>query len=156
MAYVTRTKDDPGDVGRAADQQQSIDNEEYLHAFRKYAELTVFWWDVPCEVGDGAFYLHIPEDLDGLDLQEVHGESITAGVTNTMDIQIHNVTSAADMLSTKLTIDDGETGSDTAAVPAVIDAAEDDVAENDLLRIDIDAIHDTPAEGLIVTMGFGE
>lgn len=30
MAYITRTKDDPGDVGRAADQQQSIDNEEAL------------------------------------------------------------------------------------------------------------------------------
>jgi len=30
MSYVTRTKDDPGYVGRAADQQQSIDNEEFL------------------------------------------------------------------------------------------------------------------------------
>ena len=31
MAYVTRTKADPGDVGLAADQQQSIDNEEFLY-----------------------------------------------------------------------------------------------------------------------------
>lgn len=31
MAYVTRDKDDPGDIGRAADQNQSIDNEEALH-----------------------------------------------------------------------------------------------------------------------------
>lgn len=30
MAYLTRTKDDPGEVGRSSDQQQSIDNEEYL------------------------------------------------------------------------------------------------------------------------------
>jgi hypothetical protein len=32
MSYVTRTKDNPGDVGRAADQQQSVDNEEALFA----------------------------------------------------------------------------------------------------------------------------
>jgi hypothetical protein len=32
VAYATRTQDDPGDVGRAADQQQSVDNEEALYA----------------------------------------------------------------------------------------------------------------------------
>jgi len=32
MAYAARTKDDPGDVGRAADQQQSVDNENFLFA----------------------------------------------------------------------------------------------------------------------------
>jgi hypothetical protein len=31
MAYVVRTKDSPGDVGRAADQQQSVDNEVALY-----------------------------------------------------------------------------------------------------------------------------
>src|SRR3989338_6109598 len=32
MSFIARTKDDPGDVGRAADQQQSIDNEAALFA----------------------------------------------------------------------------------------------------------------------------
>lgn len=32
MAFVVRSKDNPGDVGRAADQQQSIDNESALYA----------------------------------------------------------------------------------------------------------------------------
>ena len=32
MTFAARTKDDPGDVGRAADQQQSIDNEAALYA----------------------------------------------------------------------------------------------------------------------------
>lgn len=32
MAYVVRSKDNPGDVGRAADQQQSVDNESALYA----------------------------------------------------------------------------------------------------------------------------
>jgi hypothetical protein len=31
MGYLTRSKDDPGDIGRAADQNQSIDNEEYIN-----------------------------------------------------------------------------------------------------------------------------
>jgi hypothetical protein len=32
MSYATRSKDNPGDVGRAADHQQSIDNEQALWA----------------------------------------------------------------------------------------------------------------------------
>lgn len=107
-----------------------------------------------CSTGDGKAYLHIPPDISGLNLVYVHAEVETAGTTGTMDIQIHNVTQAADMLTTKLTIDSGETGSDTAATAAVIDTANDDVSTNDLLRIDVDAVHTTPAEGLIVTMGF--
>jgi hypothetical protein len=58
------------------------------------------------------------------------------------------------MLSTKLTIDSGETGSDTAAAAAVINTSNDHVNTNDMLRIDIDAVHTTAAQGLIVTLGF--
>lgn len=32
MSFVARTKDNPGDAGRAADQQQSVDNEAALYA----------------------------------------------------------------------------------------------------------------------------
>src|SRR3990167_428502 len=32
VSFIARTKDDPGDVGRAADQQQSVDNEAALFA----------------------------------------------------------------------------------------------------------------------------
>jgi hypothetical protein len=32
MSFAARTKDDPGDVGRAADQQQSVDNDNHLFA----------------------------------------------------------------------------------------------------------------------------
>jgi hypothetical protein len=90
-----------------------------------------------------------------MNLTAVHAEVITAGTTGTQDIQIHNLTDAADMLSTKITIDTGETGSDTAATPAVIDTGADDVVTNDLLRVDVDAIHSgTAAKGLLVTMEF--
>lgn len=104
--------------------------------------------------GDGQFYMHIDSRIGGMDLVDVHAEVITAGTTGTTDIQIRNVTQAADMLSTKITIDSGETGSDTADTPPVIDTANDDVAENDVLRVDIDAVSTTAPKGLIVTLGF--
>ena len=51
-------------------------------------------------------------------------------------------------------MDRGETGSETAATPYVIDTFSDGVTENDVLRIDVDAVSTTPAKGLIVTLGF--
>lgn len=157
MGYVARTKDDPGDVGRAADQQASVDNDNYCKDKIRYAELVCFSFRDEEEnaVIDGAAYMHIPADLDGMDLVETHAEVRNVGAVGALlTIQIHNVTQAADMLSTRITVDVGETGSDTAAAPAVIDAANDDVAENDMIRVDVDVIHTTPADGLIVTLGF--
>jgi Protein of unknown function (DUF2793) len=104
--------------------------------------------------GDGAGYCVVPAALNGLNLTRVHARVITAGTTGTTDIQIANVTQAADMLSTKITIDSGETGSDTAATAPVIDTGNDDVATNDLLRIDCDAVSTTKPKGLIITLEF--
>lgn len=104
--------------------------------------------------GDGKAYFTIPEELNGMNLVGVHGRVVTAGTTGTTDFQIANVTDSVDMLSTKLTIDSGETGSDTAATPAVIDATKDDVATNDLLRIDCDAVASTKAKGGIIRLRF--
>lgn len=105
--------------------------------------------------GDGKFYLSIPPELAGLNLIGVYAEVITAGTTNTTDIQIHNLTQTADMLSTKLTIDSTEKKSTDAATPAVIDTDNDDVALNDLLRVDIDAVSTTAPKGLILRLTFG-
>jgi hypothetical protein len=121
---------------------------------RRYVVATVVNYIDDCATGDGQYYFHVPAHLDSFDLVEVHAECITAGTTGTMDVQIHNVDNALDMLSTKLTIDSGETGSDTAAAAAVINTSNDHVNTNDMLRIDIDAVHTTAAQGLIVTLGF--
>lgn len=104
--------------------------------------------------GDGKAYFTIPEELNGANLSAVHARVITAGTTGTTDIQIRNVTDTADMLSTKLTIDSGETGSDTAAAAAVINTSTDDVATNDLIAIDVDATATTKAKGLVVRLQF--
>jgi len=116
----------------------------------------VFDDSLNCETGDGAgdLFFRIPSVLNGFDLVAVAACCQTAGTTGTMDIQIHNVTQAADMLSTKITIDSTETDSSTAATPAVIDTSNDDVATGDQLRIDVDAVHTTPAKGLLVELQF--
>ena len=120
----------------------------------KVFEITVFERATDVAMGDGKADIHIPSPFNGMNLVEVHAEVITAGTTGTTDIQIANVTQGADMLSTKLTIDSGETGSDQAATPAIIDAANDDVATNDMLRIDVDAVSTTSPKGLIITLVF--
>ena len=120
----------------------------------RYVQVTCFDYTTDTATGDGKGYIHIPAGMDGMNLVEVHAEVITAGTTGTTDIQIHNVDNALDMLSTKLTIDSAETGSDTAATPAVINTSNDHINTNDVLRIDVDAVSTTAAQGLIVTLGF--
>jgi hypothetical protein len=120
----------------------------------KAIQMVVFDFTTDTATGDGKFYFHIDSRLAGMNLVDVHAEVITAGTTGTTDIQLRNVTQTADILSTKLTIDSADTGSDTAATPAVIDAAQDDMTENDVIAIDVDAISTTAAKGLIITLGF--
>jgi len=119
---------------------------------KKAVIIQVFDGGSDVETGDGKAYFTVPSYLNGFILKAVHAKVVTAGTTNTTDIQIHNLTDTVDMLSTKITIDSGETGSDTAATAAVIDTTKDDVATNDLIRIDVDATSTTKAKGLIVRL----
>lgn len=120
----------------------------------RYLQAIVFDFATDIAVGDGKMYFHIPPALNGMNLVYCHAEVITAGTTGTMTIQVHELVGAVDMLSTLLQIDTAETGSDTAATPYVINGDNDDVATNDVIRVDVDAVHTTPAKGLIVTLGF--
>lgn len=120
----------------------------------RYFQPTVVEYTTDIATGDGQWYLDVPAGLNGMNLVEVRAKVITAGTTGTTDIQIHNVTDAVDMLSTKMTIDSGETSTSTAATAAVINTANDDIATGDTLRIDIDAVSTTAPKGLIVTLGF--
>jgi len=107
-----------------------------------------------CAVADDNAHFHVPASMAGMNLVSVHAENITAGATGTGTYQVRNDTSGNNMLSTAITIDSGETGSDTAATAAVINASEDDLTENDLISIDIDGIQTTAAKGLVVTLEF--
>ena len=121
---------------------------------RKTIQAVPIDWTATTTVADGIHYLHIPAELNGMNLVAVHAEVITAGTTGLSTWQIHNLTDTQDILSTKLTIDSTETGSDTAATPAVINTSYDDVATNDLLRIDCDVIQTTAAKGTLITLTF--
>lgn len=104
--------------------------------------------------GDGKAYFRVPSTLNGRNLTGVAAALTTAASSSGIPtIQIHNLTQAADMLTTRITIDASETDSSTAATAAVIDTGNDDVATGNLLRIDID-VAGTGAKGLIVEMQF--
>lgn len=110
--------------------------------------------DVATGNGAGDLFFRVPSTMNGMNLVGVAAAVQTAGTTGTTDIQVHNVTQAADMLSTVITIDSGETDSSTAAAAAVIDTANDDVATGDQLRIDVDAVSTTAPKGLLIELQF--
>ena len=122
----------------------------------RYVQMVVFDFTTDIAEGNGKFYLHIPAGLNGMDLVEVHAKVITVGDGSTVSVQVHNLTDTTDMLSTNVTIDDGELDSKDAAAAVAIDTGEDDVVTNDVLRIDVDGNggDTTVAKGLIVTLGF--
>lgn len=119
-------------------------------------QLMVFDDSQDVATGDGAgdLFFRVPSTMNGMNLVSVAACVQTAGTTGTTDIQIHNVTDTADMLSTVITIDSTETDSSTAATAAVINAATDDVATGDILRIDVDAVSTTAPKGLLVELQF--
>lgn len=120
----------------------------------KVVGIQVFGSGTDVTTGDGAAFYRIPLELNGMNLIGVAISAYTAGTTGTTDVQIRNKTQTADILSTKLTIDSGETDSSTAATAAVIDTSEDDVATGDIIAIDIDATSTTKAKGLYIEMRF--
>jgi len=105
-------------------------------------------------ITDGLAYFTVPEELNGYDLASVGAHVYTASDGGTaINISIYNLTQAADMLSTQLTIDNTENDSSTASTPAVIDTAEDDVTTADVIRIDLNQIG-ANAKGLEIRLGF--
>ena len=117
----------------------------------RFYQTLCFWYTEDVNVGDGAGYIHIPSDFNGWNLTYVRARVITPGTTNSCTVQLANVTQGVDMLSTKLTIASGANLDDGNRV---IDLANDDVATDDLLRWDVDAVHTTKAKGLICVAGF--
>jgi hypothetical protein len=102
--------------------------------------------------GDGEAFTQIPRNMSGYYLSSVSASVYTAGTTGTTDVQLRNMDKLRDFLSTVITIDSGETSTYTAAAPAVINAAQDDVQRGDRIAIDIDAVSTTAPIGLCVEM----
>ena len=154
MAYTEPYVFVPLSILTAAQLNAIQDNIRFFRTSVRYIEIEVVVPGTSWSTGDGKKYFHIPPELNGMNLVYVHAFDVTAGTTGVSTIQIANVTDSVDMLSTRITIDSGETGSNTAATPAVIDTTKDDVATNDVIRIDIDGTSTTAPKGLVVTLGF--
>lgn len=71
-----------------------------------------------------------------------------------MTIQIRNITTGHDLLSTLINIDSTKIDSEDSVIQPIINPLYATVSESDQLRIDIKTIHTTPAKGLIVDMSF--
>lgn len=114
--------------------------------------------------GDGAAWFAVPDSLDGYDLTSVKAQVYQAGTTGTLNVDLTRCDAVAtgnacsgtagDMLSTNLTVDSGEGRSTTAATAAVINASFDDIDVDDVIRIDVDSVHTTPAKGLQLILTF--
>jgi hypothetical protein len=121
----------------------------------RYVSAQVIASTVALATGDDKIRIHIPPDINGYDLTYVHAMvNATSADSTTMLIQVYNLTDTTDMLTSGIEIDGGEKGSETATSAAVINAAADDVATNDILRIDLDAVGSTAPKGMLVTLGF--
>ena len=102
--------------------------------------------------GNGQAPIVIPGWMTGTwNLTAVHVSVDTAGSAGSNPSwQIYNQSDAANMLTTVVSIDLGETGSDTATTAYVIDTANDDVTAYKRLRIDCTLMSSTPAKGFAV------
>ena len=90
---------------------------------------------VALSTGDNIIQFHIPSKMNGWTVTSA--TATRSGGTGTLTLDLYNVTDSVDVFSTALTIDTGETSSSTAAVPVVINTANDDIATNDRFRIDV-------------------
>jgi hypothetical protein len=131
----------------------------------KEVQLVVFDFATDTATGDGKSYFYVPPSLNGMNLVGVSAQVITVGTTSGLlnvdlarcaTVATGNACSGtvADMLSTNLTIDINEDDSSTAATPAVINTANDDVTTGQIIRVDVDAVHGTLAKGLLVNLTF--
>lgn len=103
--------------------------------------------------GDGKFIWRVPAVLNGWSVVAVAAHVTTVSSSGAVNVQLHNLTDAVDILSTALTIDQSEKDSSTAATAAVINTSNDEVATADEIRVDIDGAG-TGARGLSVELTF--
>jgi hypothetical protein len=113
--------------------------------------------ETSCAVASGVGYFLVPPVLNGLNIaiDGVMASVVSAGVTGTMDIRLARRRSGfwVNILSRVLTIDSTKLDSSTATA-AEVNTANDDVHAYDLIRADIDKVHTTPAQGLVINVGF--
>jgi hypothetical protein len=115
---------------------------ETLQSVKRVHTVVLKWikYDTALAAGDGAMFWTVPEEFNGMNIIGAQAHVYTASTSGLPSFQLHNLTSAADILSTNITIDANEKDSSNALTPPVIDTAEDDLTTADEIRVDVDAI----------------
>lgn len=103
--------------------------------------------------GDDKMRFTIPNTLSGFDLSSVGAHVYTAPTSNSLHIDIYNITSAGDMLTSCMKIDQGETDTATATSQAVINTSLDNVVATEEVRVDVTSVG-SGAKGLEVRLTF--
>lgn len=103
-------------------------------------------------VGNGAFIFAIPSDIDGYRFVRAEAYVTTVGSTATV-LQIRNVTTAQDLLSTLITIAASQFTSYASPPPSVVNLSSEIVNTGQLIAIDVDA-SGSGARGLGVILDF--
>lgn len=117
---------------------------------RKTVSIQCFEGATDVTTGDGKAYLTIPEALNGMNLVRAQATVVTAGTTNATTVMIHNKTDTQDMLSGAISI----ASAGTVGTVGTVNGSFDDVATNDVLRIDVDSVSTTAPKGLMVVLEF--
>ncbi len=120
------------------------------YAGTKSLSVQVYDGGTDVATGDGKAYITIPESLNGMNLIRAQATVVTAGTTNATTVMIHNKTDAQDMLSGAISIASGG----TVGTVGTVNTTYDDVATNDILRIDVDSVSTTAPKGLMVVLEF--
>jgi hypothetical protein len=119
--------------------------------------LKIFTDTTAVTTGDDARRFVVTDDLGGTRLRSVHATVTTVG-SGTTTVQVHNLTNADDLLTTRTTIDASETNSYSAATPHVVNDSgtppTNYITRGDVLRIDVDTAG-SGSKGLEVLLEFG-
>jgi len=78
----------------------------------------------------------VPNSLSGMNLTSCGAHVYTAATSGVITIDIYNITSAVDMLTSAMTIDSTEKDTNTATSAAVINTGADGVVTGEELRVD--------------------
>lgn len=105
----------------------------------------------PLVAGDGKFIHLVSRDMDGLDLVDAEAY-VTTVASGAIIIQIRNVMTGLDLLSTRLQIDSGEKNSKDGTA-AVVNRTNSLVAWGNHIAIDVDSAG-TGSKGLGLVLTF--
>lgn len=120
---------------------------------KRIVQLKVVDDDTVIITGDGQLIFCVPSEFNEYNIYSVDAFVSEPSNSGAVTVQIRNITKSVDVLSTPITIDQGENTSYTAVTAPVINTSNDDVATGNLLAIDINGAG-TMAQGLGITLTF--